>query len=257
MPKIRSIHPDFWTDSKILKLSPLDRLFYIGLWNFCDDDGVFQFDESQLGLRILPLDNGWEGVLQRLVNLGLVKVLSVRKGEDRYAIVLHFSKYQKVNKNWHKHTFESGDLTMFEETTVVQPLDNGGPTAVLVVGLGVGSGVGSGRVSNETLVVGDDVQSQKKVQQEKDIDYLWSEYERIAERKVIARPKRLPRLRSALKTFSVEDIRKAWAKMSVDKYLRGENPGARDYFTIDYALRIEKIESYLIDFNISHPEHVA
>ena len=33
MPKIRAIHPEFWTDEKVVEGSPLARLLFIGMWN--------------------------------------------------------------------------------------------------------------------------------------------------------------------------------------------------------------------------------
>jgi len=44
MARIRTIKPEFWTDGDMFKLSRDARLFYIGLWNFCDDNGVIEHD---------------------------------------------------------------------------------------------------------------------------------------------------------------------------------------------------------------------
>lgn len=38
LPRIRTIKPEFWTDEDVLKMSNSCALFFIGLWNFCDDD---------------------------------------------------------------------------------------------------------------------------------------------------------------------------------------------------------------------------
>jgi len=81
-------------------------------------------------------------------------------------------------------------------------------------------------------------------------EYMFSEYERISGRKIESRnPKRISALNRALKDFKQEDIIKSWAAMSKEAYLRGENPIRKDYFTIEYGCRLEKIEDYLHRFN--------
>ena len=57
MPRIRTIKPEFWTDSKIVALTPHARLLFIGMWNFADDHGCVDDDPMQLKLRVLPADH--------------------------------------------------------------------------------------------------------------------------------------------------------------------------------------------------------
>lgn len=40
MARIRSIKPEFWTSEQVMALSPLARLAFLGMWNFCDDAGI-------------------------------------------------------------------------------------------------------------------------------------------------------------------------------------------------------------------------
>lgn len=56
MPKIRGIKPEFWTDEKVVEVSPLARLLFIGLWNFACDNGHVEDKPKQLKMRILSLD---------------------------------------------------------------------------------------------------------------------------------------------------------------------------------------------------------
>ena len=39
MARIRTIKPEFWTDEKVVTLPFEARLLFIGMWNFCDDEG--------------------------------------------------------------------------------------------------------------------------------------------------------------------------------------------------------------------------
>ncbi len=39
MARIRSIKTEFWTAEQVMECSPIARLLFIGMWNFCDDGG--------------------------------------------------------------------------------------------------------------------------------------------------------------------------------------------------------------------------
>jgi hypothetical protein len=57
VPRGRVIYPNFWTDSKVVKLSPFARLLFIGSWNFAYcDKGHLDDDPDGLKLKILPAD---------------------------------------------------------------------------------------------------------------------------------------------------------------------------------------------------------
>ena len=54
--KMRPLFPDFWTDDRIVALSPLARLAFMGLWSFACDNGHVEDRSKQLKRRILPDD---------------------------------------------------------------------------------------------------------------------------------------------------------------------------------------------------------
>ena len=67
--------------------------------------------------------------------------------------------------------------------------------------------------------------------------------------KVIMNTTRKKSLNARLTEFTYEEIRKAWAMMAGDEYLRGKSDrNNKDYFTLDYALRSNNIEKYLDEF---------
>ena len=81
------------------------------------------------------------------------------------------------------------------------------------------------------------------------IKKLFDYYEKVSGRKVLVRDKRTAKLRGLLKKFEPRDIALAWQAMSKASFLRGSDPkneDGKDYFTIDYALRYQKIEEYLV-----------
>jgi len=79
------------------------------------------------------------------------------------------------------------------------------------------------------------------------LDFMFREFERISDRRACKRKikNRSSKLLAAIKDFGEEDLRKSWQHMSEDAFLRGENKNGKDYMTIDYALRTDKIEEHL------------
>lgn len=56
MARIRTIKPEFFTHSKVTKLPPLARLFYVSLWCEADREGRLKWDADTLKDRYLPRD---------------------------------------------------------------------------------------------------------------------------------------------------------------------------------------------------------
>jgi hypothetical protein len=97
MARIRSIKPEFWTDEKIVKLSPLARLLFIGLWNFADDEGRMKFSPVTIKLQILPLEtSALSEEFGELRREGLI--ITYEAEGSQYLQVTNFSEHQKVDK---------------------------------------------------------------------------------------------------------------------------------------------------------------
>lgn len=56
MAKIRTIKVEFWTSEQVVNCSINARLLFIGMWNFCDDDGNHPASCSRLKMEIFPAD---------------------------------------------------------------------------------------------------------------------------------------------------------------------------------------------------------
>lgn len=54
MPRIRTVKPEHWNDKELAKISFQAHLFWIGTWNFSDDEGVFEDDVNLLKSQIFP-----------------------------------------------------------------------------------------------------------------------------------------------------------------------------------------------------------
>jgi hypothetical protein len=57
MARIRSIKPEFWSSEQVVECSPIARLLFIGMWNFCDDLGRHPLSVKTIKARIFPSDD--------------------------------------------------------------------------------------------------------------------------------------------------------------------------------------------------------
>lgn len=97
MSRIRSIHPGIWTDEAFVSLSPIARLLFIGLWNECDDKGIFPWSPLKMKMRVLPAD-GCDAaeLLHEIAVAGLVREYDF-DGKS-YGAVRNFAKFQRPKK---------------------------------------------------------------------------------------------------------------------------------------------------------------
>lgn len=97
MARIRTIKPEFWTDEKVVELSAFARLLFIGLWNFCDDDGRMVCSPKRIKMQVFPNDElNCAALVDELRINGVIQVYSVNGVE--YLQVIQFSKHQKIDK---------------------------------------------------------------------------------------------------------------------------------------------------------------
>jgi hypothetical protein len=97
MARIRSLKPEFWTDEKVVAISPLARLLFMGLWNFADDEGRMVYSPMRIKLQILPADSvDISALLGEIRGKEMVNVYEVDGIE--YLQIINFGKHQKVDK---------------------------------------------------------------------------------------------------------------------------------------------------------------
>jgi hypothetical protein len=97
VPRIHSIHPGFWTDEMIVSVSRDARLFFIGLWNECDDKGAFEWKPVSLKMRLFPVDDlDVVALLGELTRAELVR--SYTANGRKYGAVRNFRHYQRPKK---------------------------------------------------------------------------------------------------------------------------------------------------------------
>lgn len=101
MARIRTIKPGFWTDSKVVALSPFARLLFVGMWNFAECDmGHLSDDAAAIKRQVLPDDEvDAVALLEEIVESGMVARVQTLSGR-RYLHVVHLGDHQKVDSRW-------------------------------------------------------------------------------------------------------------------------------------------------------------
>ncbi len=99
MARIRTIKPEFWTNEKILSITPLARLMFIGMWNFADDYGRMDFAPISIKARIFPADaatiDDVRSMLSELCSHDLIMIYSANGKE--YIEITGWD-HQKIDK---------------------------------------------------------------------------------------------------------------------------------------------------------------
>ena len=124
MARIRTIKPQFWEDTDLAELPFLTRLFYIGVWNFMDRNGVCEANPRILKRNIFPYDDvDVPAVLAELISAGFL--ISFRVGEKEYIKCPAFTKHQHIRKDedvWYPDLPDSSEVSHSDTTvTPVSP----------------------------------------------------------------------------------------------------------------------------------------
>lgn len=98
MARIRTVKPEAWTDSKMVRLTPHARLLFIGSWNFADDFGCLDPDPIQLKLQVLPADDvDADALIAELFDAGMLEVLESPDGEIFWHVT-NWNRHQRVSR---------------------------------------------------------------------------------------------------------------------------------------------------------------
>ena len=100
MARKRMIDPKFWSDDRMMVLTPRHRLLFIGIWNFSDDGGIHKNNNTVLKAEIFPCDdisiNEVGELKQGLVDAGLI--IEFEDKDNKLFYVKNWSIYQKINR---------------------------------------------------------------------------------------------------------------------------------------------------------------
>lgn len=98
MARNRTIKPTFWSDGKIGKLSHVERLLFIGLWNFADDEGKLADNPDEIRAWIFPYEPTLD-VNAMLSDIAVMGMLVRYSAEGKkYLKILKFLKHQSIER---------------------------------------------------------------------------------------------------------------------------------------------------------------
>lgn len=106
MPRIRTIKPEFWEDEKLSSLPLGCRLFFIGTWNFADDQGVFRANEKILKSKIFPYDDNLRvtEIHKWLEDLEKARmIIPISHAGESYYVIRTFTEHQIIDKRYCKY----------------------------------------------------------------------------------------------------------------------------------------------------------
>lgn len=134
MARIRSCHPEQWTDDDFVICSPLARLLALGVRNQADDNSIFEWNPVKLKMRVLPADNcDVAALLEELAGANQVWRFTVRGAT--FGMIRNFQRFQRPK------------YPTFQYPVPSEPLPNG----YALSGSYSGSGGGIGKAEGEVL----------------------------------------------------------------------------------------------------------
>lgn len=126
MARIRSIKPEFFTSEQLAECSTNARLLFIGMWCFCDDNGVHPAQPMTLKMQVFPGDSFTKeqinGMVDELKSAGLLCEYDI--DGKAYWRVTGWKKHQKIDRPSYKYPLPESDEP---STSHRRTLDDGHP----------------------------------------------------------------------------------------------------------------------------------
>ena len=99
MARKRMIDPNFWRDEKIGELTHTERLLFIGLWTYADDEGIGIANSTLLNKDVFPYDKLKDAAISNSLNkLSEKKLITLYKANGQnFYYINNFKKHQKIN----------------------------------------------------------------------------------------------------------------------------------------------------------------
>lgn len=99
MARIRTIKPEFWTSEQVMQCTPLSRLLFIGIWNFCDDGGNHPLSAITIKALVFPGDAiAVEDIRRMLDELSASGLLSFYSASGKQYLHVNGWQHQKIDK---------------------------------------------------------------------------------------------------------------------------------------------------------------
>lgn len=141
--RIRSVHPEFFSDPKVAELSPTARLLYIGLWCFADDYGHGRYLPKTIEGAVFPREVVdiqrllWELERRRFIRL-------YEADGDRFYEVPKWKEWQKPKHYAKTRIPEPETYVSTEDFQLSETFGKSFPESAQGVGVGEGVGAAAG-----------------------------------------------------------------------------------------------------------------
>lgn len=99
MARIRTIKPEFWTDSFMVQLPPIARLIFISLWSCADDHGFIPDETERLAMEVMPRESpdDFDRWLQFFEASGRIERF-VGGDDTQFLRIKNWEKHQRVDR---------------------------------------------------------------------------------------------------------------------------------------------------------------
>jgi hypothetical protein len=120
MSRQRIIKPEFWASERVADCTPNARLLFIGLLNFCDDNGIHPHSAKTLKMEIFPGDSftlqDIENMIEELLKGNPEERLLYDYVIDnkRYLLVTGWHRHQKIEKKYYRYPTPNNILSFYD-----------------------------------------------------------------------------------------------------------------------------------------------
>ncbi len=231
MSRIRSVHPGFFTDERMVETSMGARMLFIGLGIEADDKGIFEWKTLTLKMRIFPADNLDVGeLLSELLAADAVRNYEI--GGRHFGAIRNFRKFQKPKtpNDIHPITDEMRNYVGLTEPTS-EPFP---PKEEKPFQMEDGGGRGE-EVTPDGVCGSDDPpesQAQSEILLPEHIRDRWNEVAgRLGKPKVRdLTPERRQLLKARIAQYDIDDFVSVFGKVERSPFLRGDTGWQRCTF---------------------------
>ena len=238
MSKIRTTKPDFWSSEQIVQCSTTARLLFIGLWNFCDDNGIHPASHTRLKMEVFPGDNFTTNDIKTWIDelLKANLLITYQVNDKEYWQVTGWH-HQKIDRKYFKYPPPPNQQSNSVETSFEQCANN---MQAVPEQLGKGTeGKGNNicQVANATqhVFVSQDVE---------EVFQYWQQV--MGHTKSKFDKKRSDRITKALLDYSLNDLKQAIDGCKGSQFHMGNNPTKTIHDGIGVIFRdSEQIEKFI------------
>nr|DAI62755.1 MAG TPA: replisome organizer [Caudoviricetes sp.] len=132
--RIRTIKPEFWRSDDVSALDVFDRLLFIGLWSYVDDNGVGRDDAVAIAADLFADDLSRKpqetlthiaGGLQAIEGRGCIVRWTVEDPDDRYygkslLKIVHWERHQSIKRPSQGHKYPNPPANVVRHSPTLQ-----------------------------------------------------------------------------------------------------------------------------------------